>query len=130
VSRVTVYWLATGLFCLLFGFGGLAHLFHHQSVASEMAKLGYPPYVMTILGVAKLYGVVALLVPGQPLLKEWAYAGFTFDLLGAIASYLLVGGQASEALRPLGVLLVGAASYLLRPDARRLQPRPALGEGT
>ena len=121
MSRKTLaYWIVTGLFCLLFTFGGLGHLFRAEMQVEGMLKLGYPLYVMTILGVAKLLGVATLLAPGMPLLKEWAYAGFTFDLLGAFASHVFVGDPIVEAIRPVGVLIIGAASYQLRPADRRM----------
>jgi hypothetical protein len=120
--RTLGYWVSTGLFCALFTYGGASHLLRADAVAEGMAQLGYPAYVMTILGVAKLLGVAALLIPGRPLLKEWAYAGFTFDLLGAAASHAFAGDAFAGTLRPLAVLAVGAASYLLRPPARRLVP--------
>ena len=114
------YWVPTGLFCALFVFGGISHLFRLEPQLEGMQTLGYPLYTMTILGVAKLLGVAALLMPGQPLLKEWAYAGFTFDLLGASASHAFNGDPVTEILIPLAVLGLGAASYLMRPPSRRL----------
>lgn len=120
MNRNTMYWITTGLFCGIFAFGGTAHLFRAEAMSESMARLGYPAYVMTILGVAKLLGVAALLVPRRPLLKEWAYAGFCFDLLGATASHLFVADPVGETLAPLLVLAVGAASYGLRPAPRRL----------
>ena len=62
------YWIATGLFCLAFVAGGTGHLLRADPMREGMLELGYPVYVMTILGLAKLLGVVALLVPGRPLL--------------------------------------------------------------
>ncbi len=118
--RSIVYWAVTGLFCLAFVLGGLSHLVRADFIAEAMTHLGYPAYVMSILGVAKLLGVAALLVPGTPLLKEWAYAGFAFDLLGAIASHVFAGDPVSEMLGPVILLGVGAGSYLLRPDSRRI----------
>ena len=118
-SREVAYWATTGLFCAVLGFSGIAHTTRIAFVAEEMAALGYPVHVMTILGVAKLLGVVALLAPGRPLLKEWAYAGFTFNLLGATASHVFVGDPIVESIRPFLLLLLCAASYLLRPAARR-----------
>jgi hypothetical protein len=99
-------------------------------MAGEMMTLGYPAYVMTILGIAKLLGVGALLIPGRPLLKEWAYAGFTFNMLGATASHLFVGDPMSETLPPLVLLCLGAVSYQLRPASRRLAAAPILGGNT
>lgn len=86
-----------------------------------MATLGYPEYLMTILGVAKISGVIALLIPGLPLLKEWAYAGFTFDILGASASHAFVGDPVGEILIPLVLLTICIASYCWRPPSRRLE---------
>jgi hypothetical protein len=115
-----IYWGLTGLFCAAFTAGGLAHVTRAEQMAESMVALGFPIYVMSILGVAKLLGVVALLVPGQPFLKEWAYAGFTFDLLGATASHLFAGDPVGSVVPPIVLLLIGAASYHLRPASRRL----------
>jgi hypothetical protein len=81
------YWATTGIFCAALGFGGFSSLSGAEEFHQEITGLGYPEYMLTILGVAKLTGVAALLAPGLPRLKEWAYAGFTFDLLGATASH-------------------------------------------
>ncbi len=126
--RMLVYWLTTGLFCAVLGFSGFAHLSHLEAMVETMTRFGYPLYFMTIIGSAKLLGVTALLAPGRPLLKEWAYAGFAFNLLGATASHASTGDPLSEAIRPAAVLVLGAASYLLRPAARRLPSSPALGD--
>ena len=115
------YWLTTGIFCAVLGFGGVAHLLRADAMAQGMETLGYPPYLMTILGTAKVLGVLALLAPGRPLLKEWAYAGFTFNLLGATVSHIFVGDPASETVRPAIVLVLAIASYFLRPPSRRLE---------
>ncbi len=128
--RMLVYWLTTGLFCAVLGFSGSAHFSHLEPMVEAMTRLGYPLYFMTILGSAKLLGVAALLAPGRPLLKEWAYAGFAFNLLGATASHAFTGDPLSETIRPAVVLVLGAASYLLRPAARRLPSAPSLGEAS
>ena len=104
------YWVVTGLFCAAFAFGGSGHLFRAERMVEGMSTLGYPLYVMTILGVAKLLGVAALLAPRYPLLKEWAYAGFAFDLLGALASHIFVGDPPSTWVGPVGLLIVGYRS--------------------
>ena len=91
------YWFLTGLFCLAMGAAGVLNLIRFEGQQEAMRSLGYPVYLMTILGVAKVLGVIALWIPRTPLLKEWAYAGFTFDLLGASASHGLV--PATQSLR-------------------------------
>jgi uncharacterized membrane protein YphA (DoxX/SURF4 family) len=68
---------------------GLGDLFPFQPFVEDLQRLGYPEYLLTILGIAKLLGVAALLYPGMPRLKEWAYAGFAFDLGGATISQLV-----------------------------------------
>ncbi len=120
MKRDTLYWIVTGIFCTVFLFGGVSHLLRSEAMAQSMTGLGYPLYVMTILGTAKVLGAMALLVPGWAILKEWAYAGFAFDLIGATASHSFVGDPLSETLPPLALLLLGAASYALRPPARRV----------
>ncbi len=130
----TAYWIATGLFCAVLLFSGVAHLARAEAMVESMTHLGYPVYVMTLLGIAKLLGVAALLIPGKPRLKEWAYAGFTFDLLGATASHGFAGDPLSEAIRPVILLALCILSYFLRPAFRRLpatasphESRSALG---
>jgi hypothetical protein len=128
MSRTKGYWITTGIFCAAFAMGGFMHLIRADQMAESMQLLGYPAYVMTLLGVAKLLGVAAVLVPGRPYLREWAYAGFTFDLLGATASHLFVGDPIAEIAPPFVLLGVVAASYHLRPQAQRLAAPPALQE--
>lgn len=128
-ARTTGYWVATGLFCALLGVSGVAYLMRADAFVEGIARLGYPVYLLTILGVAKLLGVAALLAPRRALLKEWAYAGFAFDLLGATSSHLFSGDPLGEAVRPLFVFAIGAASYLLRPAGRRLAAAPTLAAG-
>ncbi|MGI9432194.1 MAG: DoxX family protein [Myxococcota bacterium] len=123
-KRSLAYWILTALFCAVLGFSGIAHFGRIEFMVESMTGLGYPVYFMSIIGLAKLLGVVALLVPGQPLLKEWAYAGFAFNLSGAVASHIFVGDPASEFVPPAALLLLGAASYVLRPATRRLAQSP------
>jgi hypothetical protein len=114
------YWATTAIFCLVLGFSGITHSIHAEMMVESMAAMGYPVYFMSIIGMFKLLGVAALLAPGRPLLKEWAYAGFTFNLIGAAGSHLLSGEPITDWIRPLLVLGLGSASYLLRPAERRL----------
>ena len=124
--RDIAYWIVTGLFCLALAFSGVTHLFHFEFMVKNMTLLGYPVYVMTIIGSFKLAGVATLLAPRLPLLKEWAYAGFTFNLIGATASHFFSGDPFSHWVRPLLVLGLGTASYLLRPPSRRLTDSKSL----
>ncbi len=127
--RNLAYWLTTGIFCLALGVSGATYLFRMESMVEGMSMLGYPAYLMTIIGTFKLLGIAALLAPRMPLLKEWAYAGFTFNLIGATASHLYAGDSISHWIQPLVVLGICAASYLLRPDSRRLPDSLAFATG-
>jgi hypothetical protein len=82
--------------------------------------LGYPTYLLSILGAWKLLGVVALLLPGQPLVKEWAYAGFFFLLTGGVASHLLAGDSLAQTSWVAIFAGLTGASWFLRPASRRL----------
>jgi len=119
-TRALPYWITTGLFALPLTFSGLSGLSRAPQMVAGMQHLGYPTYFLSILGTWKLLGVVALLVPGFPRLKEWAYAGFTFSLTGAAASHLASGDGLGGALPPVVLLGLLLASWSLRPAARRL----------
>ena len=102
--------------------GGVLELCHSNvafGIVTTIKHLGYPIYVLNILGVWKLLGAIALLVPGLPILKEWAYAGVTFNMTGAIVSHLCSGDEIKNVLPPFMVLAVTAASWALRPASRR-----------
>jgi hypothetical protein len=118
------YWVATALVGLPLAGSGLRYIFAEMPEA-----LGIPAYFWTVLGPFKVLGVLAIVVPGAPLLKEWAYAGFFFLLTGAAASHLLYG-DGLLTLAPLTVLAIGSLSYLLRPSARRLPSSPTLNIAT
>jgi len=84
-------WIATTLIALSLLSGGAAELAHQRETVEGMVHLGYPVYFVTILGFWKVLGAIALLVPGFPRLKEWAYAGVIFDFTGAAASHVASG---------------------------------------
>ena len=99
--------LATASFLVLMTLSGALYLVSPPPLLHTLESLGYPPYFLRLLGAAKVLGVVALLIPGRPLLKEWAYAGFTIELLAALASHLVTGTatHAPPALFALGLIL-------------------------
>lgn len=114
------YWAATGLTALAFGAGGAMDLVGSKEVVDGFAHLGYAPYVATLLGVWKLLGAAAIVAPGLPRLKEWAYAGMIFDLTGAAFSHAMSHDPAGKVVTPLVIALVVAASWALRPSGRVL----------
>src|SRR5258708_17312785 len=85
-----------------------------------ITHLGYPIYFLTILGVWKIFGVVALLIPKFPLLKEWAYAGFFFAMSGAIFSHVAVGDPLKEVIPSLLLLILTVLSWYFRPAERKI----------
>ncbi|MEO1528179.1 MAG: DoxX family protein [Planctomycetota bacterium] len=119
MNRPTMsYWLFTGLFSLSMGAAGVLNLVRFEGQQTSMVSLGNPIYLMSILGVAKVLGVIALLIPKAPLLKEWAYAGFTFNLFGASASHAFAGHAPPEIIVPLALFALAVASYKTRPPER------------
>lgn len=119
-GRVVGYWVTTGIIAFVFASGGLAQLARRQENVEGLLQLGYPAYVCTILGVWKVLGAAALLVPRFPRLKEWAYAGIVFELTGAAASQAFSGGGVGHVVAPLVLAVIGLVSWALRPEGRTL----------
>jgi uncharacterized membrane protein YphA (DoxX/SURF4 family) len=118
--KVIAYWVTTVFGPASFVIGGVLFLSHGEHQVAVLTQLGYPTYVLDILGLWKVLGAIAVLIPGFPRLKEWAYAGFVFDLTGAAASQAFAGTDPIQILAPLGFLAVVVASWALRPPSRRL----------
>ncbi|MGF2075421.1 DoxX family protein, partial [Enterococcus casseliflavus] len=89
--RAIAYWIATILGPASFVIGGTLFLMGAEQPSTALAELGYPLYLLKILGVWKILGAVTAVAPGLPRLKEWMYAGFFFELTGAAASHALAG---------------------------------------
>ncbi len=115
-----IYWIATLWLSLGMVSSGLIQLLHNQMEVDAMAHLGYPVYFLTIIGVWKLLGVVAILVPKYPLLKEWAYAGFFFTMTGALASYIGVGDPIGQMFPAVLLITLTVVSWYFRPANRKL----------
>jgi uncharacterized membrane protein YphA (DoxX/SURF4 family) len=118
-----VYWIATLWLALGMVATGLVQLSKGtagQGGLDMIMNLGYPAYLLTILGVWKILGVVALLIPKFPLLKEWAYAGFFFIMTGAIFSHIAIGDTLTEILPSLLLLLLTVTSWYFRPASRKI----------
>ncbi len=123
-----LYWASTGFAALALAAIGSTDLLRLPAVIEGLAHLGYPAYFATILGSWKLLGVAAILAPGLPRLKEWAYVGFFFTLTGAALSHAIVGDPISKIAVPLMVLALVGVSRALLParQARIAAARPAL----
>jgi hypothetical protein len=111
--RTAGYWISTGMIALAFGSGGVAYLAGAEVQLRGMAELGYPAYFVTILGVLKVLGALAIVTSRFPRLREWAYAGIAFDLIGAAASHAAVGHSAVKVAVPLVILAIMAVSWKL-----------------
>lgn len=118
-----IYWIATiwlALGMVSTAVGQLIQMKEGQGALDAMVHLGYPLYLLTILGVWKILGVIAVLVPKYPLLKEWAYAGFFFAMTGAICSHYAVGDSVVAMLPALLLLILTVVSWYFRPANRKL----------
>lgn len=118
-ARKIIYWIATGWLALGMLSTGIVQLIQLKEEADMFAHLGYPLYLLTLLGVWKILGVIAVLIPKFPLLKEWAYAGFFFTMSGAIFSHVAVGDSAVSFFGPTLLLVLTFVSWYLRPSGRK-----------
>jgi|SRR5579859_1027117 len=118
-----IYWIATLWLALGMLSTGAVQLFkakEGQGGLDSITHLGYPVYLLTILGVWKTLGVVALLVPKFSLLKEWAYAGFFFAMSGAIFSHIASGDSVNKIFPSLLLLILTVVSWYFRPSDRKI----------
>lgn len=119
VRRIT-YWIATGWLALGMVSTAIVQLIKMQEEVEVITNLGYPVYILTLLGISKILGVIAVLVPKFPLVKEWAYAGFFFIMTGAIVSHLVVRDPAITLFGPTLLLALTVVSWYLRPESRKI----------
>lgn len=114
------YWVSTSIMALMMLLDSALYLSGAPVAIEGFTHLGYPQYLRIILGVVKLGGVIVLLLPGVRLLKEWAYAGFTFAwILATVAHYM--AGDGVKAVIPVVLLVLLIVSYHTRPASRRLR---------
>ncbi len=107
-----IFWISTGLFTAFMLMSTIPNILSTEEWLEIFRQLGYPAYMLPFLGVAKLLGLIAIVVPGFPRLKEWAYAGLFFDLAGAVYSSLAVGGFDPLMLVMIIPFGLGALSYI------------------
>lgn len=115
-----IYWIATAWLSLGMLATGIVQLLQVQQEVDNMQHLGYPNYLLTLLGILKILGVVVLLIPKFPVLKEWAYAGFFFAMLGAIFSHASAGSAFAQMGGPLLLLALTVISWYFRPAGRKV----------
>lgn len=115
-----IYWIFTLWMALGMVSTAIVQLMKNKDELANFTNLGYPAYLMTIIGVWKLLGVIAILIPKQLLLKEWAYAGFFFVMSGAVISHLIVGDTAGRTFPAVLLLALVIISWYFRPADRKI----------
>ena len=115
-----LYWVVTGFLAIAMTAGGTQQMLQIGGYNQIATRLGYPLYLLSIIGVWKILGVVAILLPKYPLLKEWAYAGIFFVLSGAALSHMAAGQSFAEAMPSLFLLLITVLSWYFRPADRKI----------
>jgi hypothetical protein len=115
-----IYWIFTILVALGMLPGGLGQIFHAKWSLDLIRPLGYPEYILTIIGTWKVLGSIVLLIPKFLLIKEWAYAGFFFTMSGAVFSHLASGESMNKIVSPLVLLILIGLSWYFRPADRKI----------
>jgi len=115
-----IYWIATVWLALGMVSTGIVQLSGSEEETASITRLHYPVYLLALLGTWKILGVIVLLVPKFPLLKEWAYAGFFFAMSGAAYSHIANGDDAQELFGPVLLLILTAVSWYFRPADRKV----------
>ncbi len=112
------YWISTGLVSLLYAFDAFMFLSQNPRMVGSLQSLGYPAYLLSMLGVAKSLAAIGIVVPKMPRLKEWVYAGIYINMIGAIWSHAAMG-QTDQILPGAIVIVFVTVSYI---TYRKLQP--------
>lgn len=115
-----IYWIATLWLALGMISTGIVQLLQVKEETDLITNLGYPVYFLPLLGIWKILGVVVVLIPKFPLVKEWAYAGFFFAMSGAIYSHVAANSSVSDMFGPLLLLALTVLSWYFRPANRKL----------
>jgi uncharacterized membrane protein YphA (DoxX/SURF4 family) len=126
--KTITYWLSTALVAFSIGSGAIGELTHSWGTLETVTILGYPLYFLTIIGIWKLLGAAAILAPGLPRIKEWAYAGIVFNMTGAAASHAFsndFGPGGYHIIATLSVAALAVVSWALRPSSRSAWAMPA-----
>ncbi len=122
-TQKIVYWIATIWLSSGMVSTGVVQIIKLEEETVVFNNLGYPDYLMPLLGIWKLLGVIAILIPRAALLKEWAYAGFFFAMSGAFISHIAVGDSAIELIGPSLLMVLTAVSWYFRPaNKKMIQP--------
>lgn len=114
------YWIITGLLSFFIFSGGLVQALQMKQTIEGFKPLGYPVYFISLIGIWKMLGVIAILVPGFKLLKEWAYAGIFFAMSGAVISHIASKDIHPQIIAPIVFVIFTVLSWYLRPAGRKI----------
>jgi len=114
------YWVVTGILSFFIFSGGLAQALQVKGVVEGFKPLGYPNYFISLIGIWKVLGVIAILIPKFKLLKEWAYAGLFFTMTGAVISHIASNDIHPQIIAPVVFAVFTVLSWYLRPDNRKI----------
>ncbi|MDR6881949.1 MULTISPECIES: DoxX family protein [Bacillales] len=120
----TINWILAGIVAVYFFISAFSDLSHASQAVEIVKKLGYPEYFLNILGIAKFLGIIALLVPKFNTLKEWAYAGFTFDAISAVWSNI-ASHYPSESIAGVIAIVILIPSYIMFRKLNGIRVQPA-----
>ncbi len=107
-----IYWSTTGLFAAFMTFSAIPDMLKVPEAIQFITHLGYPEYFIPFIGLAKLLGSIAILIPSFKKIKEWAYAGLVFDLIAAVYSIIMTDGYDPGMLMMIPIFAVVATSYI------------------
>ena len=119
-KKLIWYWIITVLLSFFIFSGGLAQAMLVKSVVEGFKPLGYPHYFIALIGIWKMLGIIAILIPKFRLLKEWAYAGIFFVLSGAVISHIASGDVKVQIIAPVLLIVFTVLSWYLRPADRKI----------
>ena len=114
------FWIITAILSFCIFSGGLAQAFQVDGVVKGFKPLGYPNYFISIIGIWKVLGIIAILIPGFKLLKEWAYAGIFFTMTGAVISHIASNDIHPQIIAPALFAVFAVLSWYLRPADRKI----------
>lgn len=114
------YWIITIILSFCIFMGGLAQALQLKGVLQGFKPLGYPTYFISLIGIWKMLGIIAILVPNFKLLKEWAYAGIFFTMTGAVVSHIASNDIKAQIIAPIVLAIFTVLSWYLRPASRKI----------
>jgi uncharacterized membrane protein len=123
-----IYWISTGLMAAMLGIGSIFDAISAPEAIEHVTHIGYPAYIVPFLGVAKILAIIAILIPGYPRIKEWAYAGLVFDLVGAFYSHIAASDPPAMWLGILVPIALVFCSYFYYHKLQKTSTMDSVGK--